>query len=316
MWKRNSRRWSAPDIPPSCSCGSDDLEQLPSGFAVSSSTIRKASLDAVRQKGARGAEREAAGRSQLHAEAHPRRTLKQLADTDSAIGTVAFRRAPGQRCRPASRRARGRPRVEERAACRPDPATSSSVGRSIAPSIRAGQESAGRCRPRTPDTSRSCSAPGGSTSPWPLRSPTPDAFLDEFHRRPDRILPHFGHNLHGGSEDSPPHRGGGTVRRAILLLAAVLSVETEFVSAQDKTADQGVYTSAQAARGATVFDAHCVSCHREGGTAPVLAGERFTKSFADATLLAVFTTIQTTMPRNAPGLADRGGIRRRRSRTC
>ena len=91
------------------------------------------------------------------------------------------------------------------------------------------------------------------------------------------------------------------MRRAILLLAAVLSVETEFASAQDKTADQGVYTSAQAARGSTVFDAHCVSCHREGGTAPVLAGERFTKSFADATLLAVFTTIQTTMPRQAPG---------------
>lgn len=91
------------------------------------------------------------------------------------------------------------------------------------------------------------------------------------------------------------------MRRAILLLAAVLSVESEFASAQDKTADQGVYTSAQAARGSRVFDAHCVSCHREGGTAPVLAGERFTKSFADATLLAVFTTIQTTMPRQAPG---------------
>ena len=35
-----------------CSCGSDDLEQLPSGFAVSSSTIRKTNLDAVRRKGA------------------------------------------------------------------------------------------------------------------------------------------------------------------------------------------------------------------------------------------------------------------------
>ena len=39
--------------PVMCSCGSDDLEQLPSGFAVSSSTIRKANLDAVRQKGAK-----------------------------------------------------------------------------------------------------------------------------------------------------------------------------------------------------------------------------------------------------------------------
>lgn len=35
-----------------CACGSVDLEQLPPGFAVSSSTIRKANLDAVRRKGA------------------------------------------------------------------------------------------------------------------------------------------------------------------------------------------------------------------------------------------------------------------------
>jgi hypothetical protein len=61
-----------------------------------------------------------------------------------------------------------------------------------------------------------------------------------------------------------------------------------------------VYTSAQAARGASVFDVQCAACHREGGTAPVPAGERFSKSFADSTLLAVFTTIQTTMPRQAP----------------
>lgn len=32
----------------------------------------------------------------------------------------------------------------------------------------------------------------------------------------------------------------------------------------------------------------------------MLASERFTTTFADATLLSVFTTIQTTMPRNAP----------------
>jgi hypothetical protein len=91
------------------------------------------------------------------------------------------------------------------------------------------------------------------------------------------------------------------VRRASLFLAIALCVGTQFISAQDRTAEQGVYTSAQAARGADVFDSHCVSCHKDGGTAPVLAGERFTKSFADSTLLAVFTTIQTTMPRQAPG---------------
>jgi mono/diheme cytochrome c family protein len=86
-----------------------------------------------------------------------------------------------------------------------------------------------------------------------------------------------------------------------VFFAVVVFVAAQSSSAQDRTADQGVYTSAQAARGATVFEAHCLSCHREGGTAPVLAGARFTKSFADSTLLAVFTTIQTTMPRNSPG---------------
>ena len=74
------------------------------------------------------------------------------------------------------------------------------------------------------------------------------------------------------------------------------------VSAQEKTVDQGVYTNAQAARGAKNFDTHCTACHREpGGTAPILAGEQFTKSFGDATLQTVFTTIKTTMPRQAPG---------------
>jgi putative FmdB family regulatory protein len=41
-----------PGHSPACSCGSNDLEQLASGFAVSSSTIRKANLKTVRQKGA------------------------------------------------------------------------------------------------------------------------------------------------------------------------------------------------------------------------------------------------------------------------
>ena len=90
------------------------------------------------------------------------------------------------------------------------------------------------------------------------------------------------------------------MNRAAFILFVSTVLGHQFISAQDRTADQGVYTSDQAARGATVFDAHCVSCHREGSTAPALVGERFTKTFADATLLSVFTTVQTTMPRNAP----------------
>jgi quinoprotein glucose dehydrogenase len=72
-------------------------------------------------------------------------------------------------------------------------------------------------------------------------------------------------------------------------------------AAQEKTTDQGVYTAAQAARGAKIHENYCGACHRDpGGNAPVIAGERFTKSFAEASLQNVFTTIKTTMPRNNP----------------
>ena len=84
------------------------------------------------------------------------------------------------------------------------------------------------------------------------------------------------------------------------------------VSAQDKTADQGVYTSAQAARGATVFDAHCVSCHREGGTAPVLAGERFTQVICRCHAPVGVHDDPDHDAAQRAGLADREGIRRRR----
>jgi cytochrome c5 len=88
--------------------------------------------------------------------------------------------------------------------------------------------------------------------------------------------------------------------RVMVLVLIVLAVPV--LLAQGKTVDQGVYTAAQAARGAKLFESNCTMCHREpGGTAPVLAGERFTKTFSDATLQTVFTTIKTTMPRNAPG---------------
>jgi mono/diheme cytochrome c family protein len=90
------------------------------------------------------------------------------------------------------------------------------------------------------------------------------------------------------------------MRLAFLALAPMLF--GTLVLAQEKTVDQGVYTTAQAARGAKLFEGNCTMCHREpGGNAPVLAGERFTKTFSDATLQTVFTTIKTTMPRNAPG---------------
>jgi cytochrome c5 len=99
------------------------------------------------------------------------------------------------------------------------------------------------------------------------------------------IVPQLGQNLH-----------------MRLLIPALMLVTMSVVIAQEKTVEQGVYTAAQAARGAKLFETKCSTCHREpGGTAPVLTGDRFTKTFSDATLQTVFTSIKTTMPRNAPG---------------
>jgi quinoprotein glucose dehydrogenase len=91
-------------------------------------------------------------------------------------------------------------------------------------------------------------------------------------------------------------------RIAPLVLSVGLAWATAPAAAQDKTVDQGVYTAAQAARGARVYETVCTACHREpGGTAQVIQGERFTRTFGDATLQTFFNTIKTTMPRNAPG---------------
>jgi mono/diheme cytochrome c family protein len=87
----------------------------------------------------------------------------------------------------------------------------------------------------------------------------------------------------------------------VLAAAAMIAAAAAAVPvAQEKTVDQGVYTSAQAARGAKMFEGQCAKCHREAGVAPVLSGERFTRTFGDATLESLFTTIKTTMPRDAP----------------
>ena len=91
-------------------------------------------------------------------------------------------------------------------------------------------------------------------------------------------------------------------RVPLLIFALVFTGALAPVTAQEKTVDQGVYTAAQAARGTKVYESHCTTCHREpGGVAPVIAGERFMRAFGDATLQSLFTTIKTTMPRNAPG---------------
>ena len=71
----------------------------------------------------------------------------------------------------------------------------------------------------------------------------------------------------------------------------------------DRTVWDGVYTAAQATRGAAIYSSSCSSCHREGlpdRAAPAADGGRFMESWSEDTVKSLFTLIKTTMPRSAP----------------
>src|SRR3954462_8149052 len=92
-----------------------------------------------------------------------------------------------------------------------------------------------------------------------------------------------------------------------LTLASLLSVafaSASLVAAQAPprgTVWDGVYTEAQAARGATAFGQSCAGCHAltDGGRAPVV-GDSFWKSFAQTTIGDLFKFVSPYMPNGNP----------------
>jgi cytochrome c553 len=84
--------------------------------------------------------------------------------------------------------------------------------------------------------------------------------------------------------------------------AATISVAL-FAQEGGRTVADGVFTDAQAARGASAYESACAGCHRAdlgGNTGPALRDQRFAREFAGKDLKALFTRVATTMPRNAP----------------
>lgn len=70
------------------------------------------------------------------------------------------------------------------------------------------------------------------------------------------------------------------------------------VSAQaGKSATEGVYTTAQAERGAKTFQDSCTACHEKDR----FTGDEFLKAWADKPLQEVFQHMSTTMPEDNPG---------------
>lgn len=76
-------------------------------------------------------------------------------------------------------------------------------------------------------------------------------------------------------------------------------------SAQGKSTTDGVYTDAQATRGAELSTAQCAVCHGaklEGSDiGPGLAGQDFKLTWSGRSLFELFDKIKSTMPANAPG---------------
>lgn len=97
------------------------------------------------------------------------------------------------------------------------------------------------------------------------------------------------------------------------MIANVLSVIAMIMTLpgagmQERTVADGVYTDAQAGRGAVAYDVACSGCHRpdlSGGTGPALKEQRFARNYAGKDLKTLYTKIATTMPRGTPAsLAD------------
>ena len=76
--------------------------------------------------------------------------------------------------------------------------------------------------------------------------------------------------------------------------------------AQTQTVSDGVYTEAQATRGATVYAEQCASCHGEDMTGvpdlfPALIGETFATNWQGKSVGELFEKIILTMPALDPG---------------
>lgn len=79
--------------------------------------------------------------------------------------------------------------------------------------------------------------------------------------------------------------------------AFLLSAVSVVTTAQSKSVNDGVYTSAQAARGEGVFKAKCASCHYPAR----FVGEDLFKPFAGKPLGELFSVMRDSMPEDNPG---------------
>jgi S-disulfanyl-L-cysteine oxidoreductase SoxD len=96
------------------------------------------------------------------------------------------------------------------------------------------------------------------------------------------------------------------MKKHIAIAAALAGLGVAAAWAQGPTVSTGVYTDAQAARGAAVYAGnHCVMCHGPqltgSDSVPPLAGNIFLANWVGQSLGDLATRIHTTMPQDNPG---------------
>lgn len=97
---------------------------------------------------------------------------------------------------------------------------------------------------------------------------------------------------------------------AIVATALIVAAAGGVVRAQTSSSVlDGVYTQAQAARGADQFAQNCAACHGASlsgnGEAPALVGAEFISDWAGLTLGELAERIHNTMPQDNPGKLSR-----------
>ena len=94
----------------------------------------------------------------------------------------------------------------------------------------------------------------------------------------------------------------------VLACATTASSSLELYAQQVRTAQDGVFTAAQATRGAALYDTKCAACHGarlEGSIGPELAGPGFLAVWSGQPLSDLFDKIDKTMPADMPGTLSR-----------
>src|SRR5579863_646678 len=89
----------------------------------------------------------------------------------------------------------------------------------------------------------------------------------------------------------------------------VFAFATALCAQTSRSVWDGVYTSEQARRGATLYANNCASCHGSalngGESAPPLAGGEFFANWSGLTLGDLFDRIRVSMPADRPGKLSR-----------